>query len=74
MAEQYFSVHVPLLLKFVMKHQIFCGTSIPSLPLDDELLAADILKGLNELNLSSRLPGDGAVTTLLHLKHKKQEF
>jgi hypothetical protein len=74
MTEQYSSVHVPLLLKFVMKHQIFCGTSIPSLPLYDELLAADIFKGLHELNLSSRLTGDGVVTTLLQLKHKKQEF
>jgi hypothetical protein len=51
-----------------------CGTFIPSLPRDDEFLEAEIFKGLNELNLSSRLTGDRAVTTLLQLKHKKQKF
>lgn len=72
--EQYSSVHVPLLLKLVIKHQIFCAAFIPSLPRDDEFLAAEIFKGLNELNLSSRLTGDRVVTSLLQLEHKKQKF
>jgi hypothetical protein len=74
MTEQYLSVHVSLLLKFVMKHQFFCVASIPSHPLYDEFLAADIFKGLHELNPSSRSTGNGVVTTLLQLTHKKQEF